>query len=187
LANLFKGYAAVSDTTFVEYMALKESNYDEGTEYSPEQLMQLAKDKYAILKQKGTWKAPSADQKKIIALEAQIKKLSDKGKPDKPADKKKKDDSKKNKKPDDKKTEVPKWMTTPPGKDDKLQKTVNDKTYYWCTNHGKVGQWVRHSPADCKAKQQSKDKKAEQPAKADSDDKKLKLSKALMSIVNDAE
>jgi hypothetical protein len=140
LANLFKGYAAASDRQFVEYMALKESNYDEGTNYTPEQLMQLARDQYAVLKQKGTWKAPSEDQQKIIALEAQLKKLTKKksevGKKDKP-----KSDGKKVDKPKDK-NKMQEWMLVPP-KDGKQEKQVNKKTYWWCPNHNC---WVRHSP-----------------------------------------
>ena len=75
LANLFKAYAACEDGNFRDYMELKESSFDEGQAFTAEQLMQLAMDKYAILKHKNKWMAQSEEQKKIVALEAQVLKL----------------------------------------------------------------------------------------------------------------
>jgi hypothetical protein len=178
LANLFKGYAAASDRQFVDYMALKESNYDEGTNYTPEQLMQLARDRYAVLKQKGIWKAPSEDQQKIIALEAQLQKLTQK----------KVDAAKKTTKPKDK-IEKQEWMTVPP-KEGQIEKNVNKKTYWWCPIHNR---WVRHKPEECQGKGVVKsdgvakiDHKESSEVK-DDNDKKLKLAKALVSIQHDSD
>jgi hypothetical protein len=179
LANLFKGYAAASDRQFVDYMALKESNYDEGTNYTPEQLMQLARDRYAVLKQKGVWKAPSEDQQKIIALEAQLQKLTQKkSEPAKKTSMKPKD-----------KLEKQEWMTVPP-KDGKIEKNVNKKVYWWCPIHGR---WVRHKPEECQGKgvvksddiAKTDDKKTSEDK--NDDDKKLKLAKALASIQQDSD
>ena len=76
LANLFKAYAACKDGNFRDYMELKESSFDEGQAFTAEQLMQLAMDKYAILKHKNKWMAQSEEQKKIVALEAQVSKVA---------------------------------------------------------------------------------------------------------------
>jgi hypothetical protein len=46
LANLFKGYAKASDRTFLQYIAKKEEEYDDGTAIAPQELMRLALYKY---------------------------------------------------------------------------------------------------------------------------------------------
>jgi hypothetical protein len=76
LTNLFKGYKAASDKTFVAYIKKKEEDYDEGQNIPPENLMILAANKYKILKEKNEWEAPSADKEKIMALEARITKMA---------------------------------------------------------------------------------------------------------------
>ena len=42
LANLFKGYSAVTDENFIRYIQKKEDDYDEGDIMYEEELMQLA-------------------------------------------------------------------------------------------------------------------------------------------------
>ena len=37
----------------------------------------------------------------------------------------------------------------------KISGEEKEVTYYWCPNHGEHGMWVRHKPADCKAKSNS--------------------------------
>ena len=68
LSNLFKGYAAVSNNTFVKYIKQKQEEYKDGTELSPITLMSLADRKYKTLLVKGTWNAPSQEEEKIMAL-----------------------------------------------------------------------------------------------------------------------
>ena len=53
LSNLFKGYQAVSDRTFLKYVGSKQEKYEEGKQYSADQLMQLADNKFRLLKEKG--------------------------------------------------------------------------------------------------------------------------------------
>ena len=73
LSNLFKGYKACSDKEFVHYIKTKEEKYEEGEDIDINRLMLLADNKYKILVEKGAWDAPSAEEEKIIALQAQIK------------------------------------------------------------------------------------------------------------------
>jgi Transketolase, C-terminal domain len=70
LANLFKAYAKVPDNEFVLYVNTKRQLYDEGTNYTAEQIMKFAGDKYKQRIEDKTWIAPSKDQEKIVALKA---------------------------------------------------------------------------------------------------------------------
>jgi hypothetical protein len=79
LANLFKGYDEASDSTFRAYVAKKQDEYHDGVEIEPNHLMQLALYKYQTLLEGGKWNAPTKADEKIIALEAQLKKLGSKG------------------------------------------------------------------------------------------------------------
>ena len=78
LSNLFKGYKACSDKEFVLYIKTKEEKYEEGEDIDINKLMLLADNKYKILVEKGAWDAPSAEEEKIIALQAQVKMLQKK-------------------------------------------------------------------------------------------------------------
>ena len=150
LANLFKAYTATDNANFRDYMELKESAFDEGQDFTAEQLMQLAQDKFAVLKQKGKWMAQSEDQKKIVALEAQVSKLQkSKASANKPGKTMAKPKSKKAAKANapKNKEDRPKWMFVPPRSGESHEKVVDGKKYYWCPKHKA---WVRHRPEDCK-------------------------------------
>ena len=75
LSNLFKGYKSATDERFLKYIHTKEEYYEEGNNLGANELMNLAKNKWRILKQKHLWNAPSPQEEKILALEAKIKKL----------------------------------------------------------------------------------------------------------------
>ena len=75
LSNLFKGYAATSDTTFTSYIKRKQEEYEDGTNIKTTALMSLADKKYKTLKIKGTWNAPSQEEEEILALKTEIEKL----------------------------------------------------------------------------------------------------------------
>lgn len=182
LANLFKGYAAASDEKFVQYIEMKEAEYDEGTNYTSAQLMDLAINKYNTLLQKGKWNASSDDHKKIVALEALVDKLSKKV-----SSKPKKDDGgseKKAKSKNKKGKPKPEWMTKPPSGASKT-KTVDGKVYHWCPNHNA---WVRHAPEDCKGVGTKKESSENQSDKKnDPTNKALKISKALATVVENSD
>jgi hypothetical protein len=81
LTNLFKGYQAATDKTFVEYIGRKLEKYEEGDMVTPEALMEQADNKFKLLKEGGMWNAPSEQEEKILDLQAELKNLKER-KPD---------------------------------------------------------------------------------------------------------
>ena len=75
MVNLFKGYKAITDNQFKQYIAQKINEYDEGNNMTKERLMNFAKNKYKTLVRATEWKAPDEDQKEVLALRVQIEKL----------------------------------------------------------------------------------------------------------------
>ena len=125
----------VPDHAFSRYVAAKEDLYDDGSKMNPNSLMLLCANKYKILVQKGLWNEPTAQDKEIIALKAQIKKISrpksevrspsKKKKPKNPESKKKGEVGKK-----------PEWISKPPINDEKgKSKKVDNKVYHRCPTH----------------------------------------------------
>ena len=147
LTNLFKGYKAVQDKKFVQYIELKEEKYEEGEDMSPQQLMKVALNKYNIRKLRGQWNAPSAEEEKILALEAKINRLQrSRNQRRNNNDNEEKSDNKDGQKSSRKKKAKkpkPEWMTTPPNDSDtSIKKQGNDKykmvdgkKYFWCPKH----------------------------------------------------
>ena len=186
LSNLFKGYATASDRNFTEYIGKKQDEFDEGVDIDPQRLMQLALNKYQTLVEGGKWNAPTEAESKIIALEAEVKKMkSNKG----ASNKNKKADAKeeKAKKP----YEKPKWMTIEPAAGKPKEKKVDGKMYYWCKNHK---QWTRHKPSECrgtgketKVGNKPKPKEKESGKKSDPKETQAKIVQALTTIADDDE
>jgi hypothetical protein len=189
LSNLFKGYAATSDKSFCTYIKKKEEDYDEGKVIPPVELMFLAENKYKAMVEGKIWKAPDEQMEQIIALQAQVKKLSNapksKGKGNKDKSKgggtpKKQDKGPKveNRKPD--------WMLKKPSEGQPQTKKVNAKTYHWCPNHNS---WTIHTPAECKGRGSAPPPNDKPKGKSVSWDKKtnatsLKIAQALQAIAN---
>lgn len=157
MANLFKGYAKASDKTFVAYIAKKEDDFDEGRDIGHDVLMQLALQKYKVLKEAGKWNAPSDAEEKIIALQAEITKLKEKTKGhntnkykgqghNKQQDSSNKSSPKTYGKNPGKK---PAWMLTKPKDGESHTKSVEGKEYHWCATHAA---WTRHKQSECKGK-----------------------------------
>ena len=183
ISNLFKGYATASDKAFVAYIAKKEDEYDEGKDIKADYLMLVAENKYKAMVEGKRWNAPDAQMEKIIALEAQIKKMTT-------SNKSKKDIKKSNKptehtsnttKSQKKKQGKPAWMTVKPKVGDSNQKTVQGKTYYWCPKHQS---WGIHKPQDCRGKGggfavKHKDKQEDKSTTVPT----LQLAQALQTIV----
>ena len=162
MANLFKGYSKASDKTFVNYIAKKEDDYDEGRDIGHAVLMHLALQKYKVLKEAGKWNAPTDAEVQIIALQAQVTQLkarakigSGTGNYNKPKGNNNKSKLSGNQKPSkwtdhgksSGKKPPPEWMTTQPKEGEPENKTVNGKEYHWCKNHAA---WTRHKPSECK-------------------------------------
>jgi hypothetical protein len=148
LVNLFKGYKAVADNKFVAYIGTKEDSYNEGTDISENELMDLAESKYKIMLENGDWKTQTNDQRKIVALTQQVKTLQDYQKQT-PKEKKIKSEGGGDGAPSKGKTP---WYFIAPKEGDPNTKVTNGKTYHWCLNHGEKGKWVIHKPSDCNAK-----------------------------------
>jgi len=163
LPNLFKGYLSTGDCVFTTYIEKKQEEYDEGSSLTHTQLMEKAANKYKTMVENGTWMAPSAEEKKIIALEAKLQKMQQKerkppsfkppnngpntNKPRGQAGKGQKGKSKPNPK---NKQRIEEWMTKYPGDDfvaKGLSKTVNGKQWWWCKLHKR---FVRHKTSECK-------------------------------------
>ncbi len=71
LVNLFKGYGTVSGEVFRAWLLQKQDGHEEGEEFTPDELMLAAKNKFGTMKEKGIWNAPTAEEK-IITLEAKF-------------------------------------------------------------------------------------------------------------------
>ena len=190
LTNLFRGCAACSDSSFVSYIADKQSEWEEGTkELTPQKLMDQAMIRYKILKSKEIWNAPSADQEKIMALEAQVSKLNQalkkRGKQSTTKEKGKESGKVAGNKRKQKEKERPSWMTTePPFQDLRKPKMMDGKEWFWCSakTGGKCpGIYRLHRPNQCRYEEYSKkprtmsDKKARPFQKANKANNKPKV------------
>ena len=169
LTYLSKTYLQAPDAEFKRYIKTLKAEYeDERQDYSAEQLMLLAENKYKNLKQAGEWGNLSNAEAEIVAINAKIEVLKLKGtkKPDGKAKKEdKQDDNKKEKKKNDKKKTDFCWQKP---RTNQTKRTVEGKEYYWCPNHQNKttkewGQWVCHQPEHCKNKHQ---KQSNKPSKA---------------------
>jgi hypothetical protein len=82
VTNLFKAYCTVKEAEFCTYIKNKESNHEDSLiQLNYETLLDLADNRYKILKAQGRWNAPSQEEEKIIALEAKLKQFETKRAP----------------------------------------------------------------------------------------------------------
>ena len=163
LANIFKGYLTSRDSTFRRYIEKKQEDYDDGTAFTVDGLMTLASNKFKTLVQNGTWMAPTAEQSKIIALEAKLSQMtkgtpssnsssSNKGKQTQKGNNQSnagRNQGKSNGKKSGKK-ELPAWMKKWPGRafvDADQTKVVEGRTYWWCKKHKR---FCMHKTSECR-------------------------------------
>ena len=158
LINLFKGYGAVSDEVFRAWLIRKQDDHEEGESISPDELMIAAKNKYDAMVEKGTWNAPTAEEK-IVALEAKLtssmKNLNKKvalemGKKKKGSVKFKEDGKSNKAKPKGGDGDHPKkWPAPKPGEKKTAQYKGHD--WHWCGRDtgGKCEKWRAHEPSEC--------------------------------------
>jgi hypothetical protein len=173
LANLFKGYLSSKDSTFCRYIEKKQEDYDDGTTFTVDSLMNLASNKFKTLMESGKWMAPTDDQAKIIALEAKLGKLDKK--PTSNSNSSRQSNSKKSSsgkgkssKKQGTKKEIPAWMTQWPGKEfvDADQSKVKDgKTYWWCKKHKR---FCMHKTSECRLSSNSSSKSGNQKSSSGS-------------------
>jgi hypothetical protein len=164
-----------------------------GGTQTEDSLMSLAKNKFTPLKDTGRGNMPSAEEEKILALQAELKQVSKrwnkekKGKSEETETKKKgglKDKNKDIKK----KAEKPAWMSKKP-KEENLRKpkSWNNKDWHWCSSEtgGKCnGHWRVHKPSKCegRAHKFSGNKHQNDATKDKTSSKKLKLANAISAI-----
>ena len=154
LSNLFRAYRTVKDKQFLRYIEQKESDYEEGIlELTPTKLMLLAENKFKTLKEKSQWQAPSEEEEKIVALEAEVKALRNQTKP-------KRDNKGGNKGYNDYNKGKPKsnvkskggdkefgWKSKAPKEGEPRTKTVGDTKWHFCEKHKR---WTLHTTEECK-------------------------------------
>ena len=202
LTQLFKGYLAASDKTFVKYINDKMERYEEGEDMHSDTLMQLADNKFRLMKERGTWDAPSAEEEKILALEAAVEKLKKRkrtevkqtgSKSRKTASSQKKNGFNSTKKQSQ---EKPAWMHQRPKENELLKpRKWNGKDWWYChpETGGKCnGEYRRHKPSQCEGKA-FKGKGSEKVSKTSTrkgaedetdTERSLKVSKALSTIID---
>ena len=135
LINLFKGYLSATDKSFTTYIEKKLEAYEEGQDMSADQLMLWARNKYNLLLDKGTWNAPTEQEEKIVALQAQVKEMAKKLSEKKTSQPQKNKSSKPNSSTQDKKKkskriEKPSWFTDKPT-DVTKKATWNNREWNW--------------------------------------------------------
>jgi hypothetical protein len=185
LINLYKAYGAVNDVVFRTWLLRKQDDHEEGRELTPDELMLAAKNKYDTMVEKGTWNAPTAEEK-IVALEAKVnsgfksldKKISTKG-----SSKGEKSNNKKKKEAEG--DHPKKWKAPKAG--DKKEVSYKGHTWYWCGKDtgGKCEKWRAHNPKECKWEErppaESDGKKRKGIADPKKTDKKLKVARAYIA------
>ena len=175
LVNLFQAYMLVSDKEFHPWICAKRDQYNEGKDYTVLQIMELAKNKFLGLQEDGLWKLQTPEEKKIIALTAEIANLKKKANKNPNAKK-----GKKGKKSDDKANQN-KWYIKNP--DNKKTIVRNKKTYHWCVHHGENGKWVLHHPDQCKlAKKKAKEDSDDSPKTNNQGDKEKKTKLKVLAL-----
>ena len=128
-------YILAPDVEFKCYIKTLKAEYeDEQQDYSAEQLMLLAENKYKNLKQAGEWGNLSEAEAEIVALNAKIKVLKHKGtkKPEGKAEKEEKKYQDKNKKEKKGKNADFHWQIP---RANQMKRTKDGKDHSWCPNH----------------------------------------------------
>lgn len=193
LNNILKAYKACGDEGFKLWITLKELSYNEGENFTPEELMSLADNMYQSQIDAGTWHKVSESQRKIVALTAQIQGMESKGKPSGQRKDDKKDpksqrgkeskgNQKNGKKRNVKTWDEPAWMTEAPVAGQPQDKDVDGKDYHWCKHHDKSGKWVRHLREKCEVKK-ALDLKAGKPPKPAAAPKAMMVNAAMISVL----
>ena len=73
ITNLFVAYEGVQDSAFQTYMTAQQNAYEDGSkEFTEDQLMEVALNKYKVLMESDKWNTLSEQDSKIVALMAEI-------------------------------------------------------------------------------------------------------------------
>jgi hypothetical protein len=161
LANLFKGYLSCKDPTFCRYIEKKQEDYDDGTTFTVNSLMNLASNKFKTLKEAGKWLALTDEQSKIIALETKINKMvaqttkanrkaTQSGPNPKESNHNNAQCNQISSQKQSGQPTFPPWMTKHPGQafiDANKSITKYGKEHWWCKKHNR---FVCHQTSECR-------------------------------------
>jgi hypothetical protein len=160
---LFEAYHVVPCYNFKTYIRRHYDDYLESKliNLTHEALMTSALRKYDWLRMKGQWGAKSPDDKKIVAMAAQINALKGHLTADKNLEDALNDDKKmRNKKNRGDKTrqkEDEAWKKIPPKDGDKKSKEMGKHTFHWCEHHMA---WCMYLPSECRLGHQRKEEQS---------------------------
>jgi hypothetical protein len=153
--HLIRAYKQTGDAEFTTYIKQKEQAWKDGSltwDSQGNELMKIAETYYIDAIENGVWRQASADQVRIIALEAQILATENlmqgfalagvhspnaKGKVT----------GQRDPRPPRKLRPQDAWKKVAPKAQDPKTKQVNRKTYHWCIPHE---MWTIHSSSECR-------------------------------------
>ena len=153
LSHLFRGYLAAKDHKFVKYIEEKQSRYDDGQAFTPEELMDLAEARYAILVDKGEWNKPSPEQEQLLIMKAQLENLKTTNPKTRRSRARTTTDN-----ANDTSTRRREWVAPPTWKKDNVPSDLNERKWFlgrWWMFYteetgGKCERWVCHDPTKCR-------------------------------------
>jgi hypothetical protein len=157
---VFDAYHVIPCYNFKMYIKRHYNDYLDGKliNLTHEALMTSAMCKYDWLRQKGQWGAKSPEDKKIVAMAAQLNDLKGHLKVDKhlkdALNNGKKTRNKKNKGNKNRQKEDKVRKKIPPKDGDKKSKEVGKHMYHWCEHHMA---WCMHLPSGCHLGKQRKE------------------------------
>ena len=137
--------------------------------------MEWSLNKYKTRQENQTWCQRSDEEETIIALQAQVQTLLEKGKTNKATPKKK---AKGKSKTD---YRAP-WMKVPPNEGEPNTKEVEGKPWHWCPTHEA---WVRHKPDECRGVRFRGNNSSNTPPTANNNGPAMRLSNALSAVEED--
>jgi hypothetical protein len=142
---LFEAYKQTPDDAFASWASFEYGVWEKPTsdDWSNEQVMNFAEEKYHTIVQKGEWKVPTKQSEEIIALTARLDQAEASLK------KRKLDQVASNSTPrkrsaTDGDNDKFAWKNVAPGDGEPHEKTVGKKIYVYCPHHGDL-KWVLKS------------------------------------------
>jgi hypothetical protein len=127
---------------FVNYVSRLEDRIDDGETIDSVTLMSRCLTKYLVKVQRNEWQAPTVEDEKIVALQAQVEGL--KAMAATANANVRKEDSQCGRTPQRPKKEREPWMKVPPKEGESMTKTMKGAEYKWCNKHG----WCKHATSD---------------------------------------
>jgi hypothetical protein len=153
--HLIRAYKKTGDEEFTTYIKQKEQAWKDGTltwDSQGNELMKIAETYYIDAIENGVWRQASANQVRIIALEAQL--LATENRMQSfalagvhPSNTKGKFDRQRDPRPPRKLRPQDAWKEVAPKAQDPKTKQVDRKTYHWCIPHE---MWTIHSSSECR-------------------------------------